>query len=341
MSRPRAGTLLLGIAVVVTGCAAPVDRDPTGPEATSAAPAALATSNTWTPKRSLSPWRQAMAAGTINGIIYVAGGQRSGGMALARVDAYNPATDTWSAAASMPGARAEPHGASMIGGKLYVTGGWNASGVSTRTLFVYDPGTNTWSRKADIPQPGCGGTQGVINGQLYVYTGCYATGAFGVFFRYDPGSNTWLRRAAPPTDHLQGAGGVINGKLYLVGGWKASSCEVNGEPAICDDLDNALHVYNPATNAWTRKAFIAVKRTGMSAAVLGGKLFVVGGDTEAGGYDTYVYDPGTNTWAQKAPLPKVTSNGVAAIAGGKLVYVGGAERQPAAPGPSKVYVYNP
>lgn len=314
--------------------------DPTGPEPTEGQSLA-ATSNAWTVKQSLSPWRQAMAAGTINGIVYVVGGLSRDLKSLARVDAYRVATDTWSQVATMPGARAKPNGASVINGRLYVTGGSNATGVATRTLFVYDPGANTWSRQADIPQGGCGGSQGVIGGRLYVYTGCYAEESEGVFFRYDPASNGWLRRAAPPTDHKGGAGGVINGKFYLVGGFKVLNCAVDDQPAICDDLDNALHVYDPATNSWTSKAFIPVKLVGMSAVALNGKLYVVAGETEFGSNDTQVYDPSSDTWSQKAPLPQETADGAAAMAGRKIVYVAGSTQTPPLPGPSKVYVYTP
>jgi N-acetylneuraminic acid mutarotase len=341
MSQHKHFVILFGLCTTLAACDTAAPTDPTEPVAEAAGADPQSVSNMWVVKQSLTPFRRAMAAGTINGILYVAGGLRADQRALARVDAYNVAANTWSMVASLPMARVEPHGATMIGGKLYVSGGRNANGMSTRTLFVYDPTANMWTRKADVPQTGCGGTQGVVNGQLYVYTGCYTEEKSGVMFRYDPATNTWLQRAAPPTAHKGGAGGVINGKFYLVGGWKTNPCAVNGEPTICDELDNALHVYDPMTNSWMAKAHIPVKREGISAVAMNGKLFVVGGVTEIGGYDTWVYDPGTNTWTRKAPLPRVLSDGAAAMAGGKLVYVGGGEQQPAAPGPSRVYVYNP
>ena len=341
MSRATTAAIALCLCSAVAGCER-ASTNPTGPEPTEAVSLAVAT-NTWTIKRSLSPWRRNMAAGTINGIVYVAGGIRLDSRALSRLDAYNVATNTWSQMASMPGERADPHGASMINGKLYVAGGRNANGVGVRSLFVYDPGTNTWSRKADIPQAGCsGGNQGVIAGQLYAYTGCFAELANGVFFRYDPATNTWLKRATPPIDHSGGAGGVINGKFYLVGGWKILHCMVDGQASACSQDDNTLHVYDPATNAWTSKALIPVKLHEASGVVLGGKLYVVGGETEFGSNETQVYDPASNTWSQKAPLPRETGDGAAAVAGGKIVYLSGVDdQQPVFPGPSKVYVSTP
>jgi N-acetylneuraminic acid mutarotase len=86
----------------------------------------LAAGNPWAAKRSLPRPNTGMAAGTINGIIYLVGGNSSQFTAIARVNAYNVATKTWSEVQSLPGGRAEPNGASVIKGKLYVTGGTEA-----------------------------------------------------------------------------------------------------------------------------------------------------------------------------------------------------------------------
>ncbi|HEY9016200.1 MAG TPA: kelch repeat-containing protein, partial [Gemmatimonadales bacterium] len=202
-----------------------------------------------------------MAAGTIIGTIYVVGGRARDGTALARVDAYRVATNSWSQVASLPSARANPNGASVINGKLYVTGGTNQNGGSTRTLFVYDTVTKRWSRKADVPRPSCDGEQGVIRGQLYVYTGCYASDNAGaVFFRYDPNTDSWLRRAAPPNDHKSGAAAVIDGRFHLATGFRPGCGTTR-----CDDLHSELDVYDPSTNTWKTKRPIPHKVYGATA----------------------------------------------------------------------------
>jgi N-acetylneuraminic acid mutarotase len=336
MSNTRNVALLVGLCLALAAC----DRTPAGdltePTAdgsdaavTTEGVSLLAAANTWTTKRSLSPARSAMAAAKINGIIYLVGGHRGDGTALARVDGYTIATNTWSQVRSLPAARVEPNGATMINGKLYVSGGRNSNGNLTRTLFVYDPGSNSWTRKADMPRGGgCGGAQGVISGKLYVYTGCYSS--TGVFFRYSPTTDTWATLPAPPTDHKTGAGGVINGKFYLAGGFTALGCTIGGVPAQCDDLDDALDVYDPATDSWTTKASMLTKRSGMAAAVMDGKLFVVGGSEEFTVAKLEVYDPGTNAWTMKAPLPTAESDGAATMAGSRIFFISG----------SRVYAYN-
>lgn len=183
-----------------------------------------------------------MAAGAINGIVYVVAGigidwTTNRARLLARVDAYNIATNTWFRVASMPGARSYPTVPRQINGKLYVSGGLNHDDRPTKTLFVYDPMTNSWAGKADMPQPGCAGVQGVINAKLYVYMfGCdrFAAEVVVRFYRYNPATDTWVTRALPPGQILSSSGGAIGGKFYIadtllepVDGDPVSACSGN------------------------------------------------------------------------------------------------------------------
>src|SRR5262249_28659903 len=73
----------------------------------------------------------------------------SGGVPLSSVEAFDPASGTWSAKAAMPTPRYEV-GAGVINGILYAVGGHNAS-TALNTVEAYDPTTNTWSTKASMP----------------------------------------------------------------------------------------------------------------------------------------------------------------------------------------------
>jgi N-acetylneuraminic acid mutarotase len=279
-----------------------------------------------------------MAAGALNGIIYVVGGiaidwSANRARLLARVDAYDIATNTWSRVASMPGAREYPNGVSAIEGKLYVSGGFNGQSKPTKTLFVYDPMTNSWTRKADMPRPGCFGVQGMIEGKLYVYVPhCdrFSDDVVVRFYRYNPSTDTWVNRALPPGQILHPAGGVIGGKFYLAG------------------EDSRLHVYDPASNTWQTKASMSQSLNMMKAAVVNGRLFMVGGTqpfAEWPSPELEVYNPATNSWAIKTPLPFGTVDGAAVGVAGKIYYIAGrtftpdgAERLPAV---SEVYAYTP
>jgi TolB-like protein len=78
-----------------------------------------------------------LAAGAIDGWLYVVGGYGSGGYKNT-LEVYNPATNTWETKSAMPTAR-EGLAAGVIDGRLYVVGGWN--GRSLNMLEVMAPAT--------------------------------------------------------------------------------------------------------------------------------------------------------------------------------------------------------
>ena len=318
---------------VLSACYDAASSGPSAPNAGATTDAVVALVNNWTTGSSLSPWRMGMAAGSVGGKIYVVGGRSRSSTALSRVDVYDVASNSWSSARPLPARRWIPNGASMINGKLYVSGGLDPDGTPTKTLFVYDPSTDRWTRKADLPQPSCGGAQGVISGRLYVYTGCYAKDFAGVFFRYDPSTNGWVKRPAPPVDHSSGAGGVVDGRFHLVAGF-APGCG-----GTCDALGRTHHVYEPGTNSWATRAPISTIRSGMAAAWLNGQFYVAGGSAEFELAAFEAYDPVANRWTTKASLPRATTAGAAATMGGKLFFVSGRDMQSAVTGPSRLYVY--
>ena len=98
--------------------------------------------DTWTTKTPMPTARHLHASAVVDGKIYIIGGGPEGGAdhagpdALSVVEAYDPATDTWTRKADMP----EPRGllsASAIGGKIYAIGG------KTTTKDPHPPGLPT------------------------------------------------------------------------------------------------------------------------------------------------------------------------------------------------------
>ena len=105
---------------------------------------------TWTTRASMPTARRFPAAGVVNGIIYVVGGDQAGDPSVsATVEAYDPATNTWSTKAPLPQGRSRL-ATGVMDGVLYVVGG-SGSGVFTTSLFAYDASTGTWSQKQFMP----------------------------------------------------------------------------------------------------------------------------------------------------------------------------------------------
>ena len=106
------------------------------------------TAATWTRKADMPTPRFGMATAVVNDKIYVVGGNatetaRLNSRALAAVEEYDPATDTWTRKRDLP----TPGGyltlsAPGVDGRLYLIGGGNPGAAR---VDIYDPVPDTWS----------------------------------------------------------------------------------------------------------------------------------------------------------------------------------------------------
>ena len=106
--------------------------------------------------------RAALSSSVVNGIIYAMGGA-TGNILLATMEAYNPATDSWTTKASVPNAFYFGSSAA-VNGTLYAIGG--IDGVIVANVWAYDPTSDAWSARAPMSAPRDGMSSGVLNGFL-------------------------------------------------------------------------------------------------------------------------------------------------------------------------------
>ncbi|MGH9935844.1 MAG: Kelch repeat-containing protein [Blastocatellia bacterium] len=108
----------------------------------------------------------------------------------------------------------------------------------------------------------------------------------------------------------------VGGKIYVLGGYPPSRVTVN-----------TAQVYDPATNDWSLAAPMPAAVNHSMPAVVNGKLYVIGGQSDSGNtsfVDTvFEYDPATGSWRARAPLPIARSSGAAAVVDGKIYVAGG------------------
>ncbi len=77
----------------------------------------------------------------------------------------------------------------------------------------------------------------------------------------------------------------------------------------------------PKTDTWRRRAPLPTTRSGIAAAVVGGLIFVFGGESRSGTFrENEAYDPVKNAWAPYAPMP-TARHGLAAVAAGDRIFV--------------------
>jgi N-acetylneuraminic acid mutarotase len=295
---------------------------------------------------------------TLNGLIYVIGGQDAlneteGNMTA--VEAYNPATDTWATEAPLPAGRGHIMNSTLVrNGQILVIGGETDGNPFRSDVLVYDPPSNTWTTLSNVVLP-----QG---------RKCPVAGLFGdllvVFGGQNPNpdpdgwettlSPSWSIGAPLPVSLGETASGVIGTKLYVVGQessttyvydlvagtWSTAAprpfvgdhhaAEVfNGELYLIGGLDNGspgqVQIYNPATNTWSLGAPMPWPGGSVSTALINGKVYAAGGiiNSTTTTNQAAVYDPVANTWTAIASMPVGVNHTAASTDGTNLYIFGG------------------
>jgi N-acetylneuraminic acid mutarotase len=113
------------------------------------------------------------AAGVLGGKFYLAGGLFATtdpiGNIGQNVEAYDPATDSWTTKAKAPSVRYQDAGA-VLNGRLYVVGG--GTGTEYQDLLdVYDPRTDSWLTLADMPTARGFLAAAALGGKVYAMGG--------------------------------------------------------------------------------------------------------------------------------------------------------------------------
>jgi len=184
-----------------------------------------------------------------------------------------------------------------------------ALGVVVLAVVPNAGAVGRWTRAETLPHPRSGHAAVVTGGSIYVFGGP-ATAAVD---RFD--GRRWARATGLPGGIVNAPAAVAIGRsVYVIGGFVAAS----NEPAT------AVRVYDTTARTWRQVAPLPSPRGGHAAAVLDGKIHVIGGGNAVSTIaDHSVYDPITNAWHAAAPLPRAEGSPAAVVFGGKLYAIGG------------------
>jgi N-acetylneuraminic acid mutarotase len=222
--------------------------------------------DTWVTKASMPTARTGLAVGVINGILYAVGGNAPVGVGgvhvLSTVEAYDPATNTWSTKAPMPTPR-DGLAVAVVNGILYAIGGdVSVFGAALNKVEAYDPVTNTWTTKTPLPIARAWISAGVLANKIYIAggrTGGNSGPQVSLVQVYDPVTNAWTN--APPMLSARWGMGVAaaNGMLYTVGNYTRAEA------------------FNPATNSWFISIPMPTGRDFLGLATVNNVLYAIGG----------------------------------------------------------------
>jgi N-acetylneuraminic acid mutarotase len=207
-----------------------------------------------------------------------------------------------------------------IGDKVYFVGGLTARGGVSAELEAYNPPTQRWTSKASMPTARATMAAVALEGQLYAMGGRKDNDILNVVECYNPGSNTWSQCPPMPTPRWRHMAAVLGGKIYVFGG-------IAGVGEARRVLD-VVEVYDPSTASWSSGKPMPAGRSGAAIAVLGSKIYLLGGKLMAGPdapatERVDIYDAASNSWARGTPLPERRVGGCAATVRETVYLLGG------------------
>eukprot|EP01051_Picozoa_sp_SAG22_P011423 SAG22_NODE_1097_length_5575_cov_2.150292_1_plen_361_part_00 len=242
-----------------------------------------------------------------------------------------------------------PAAAAAAAARLFVMGGSDPRKPPQGRVAVFSAagGTNgSWAPAKAMGSMRASGRAAALGGYLYHVGGSDLSDYpyLNSTLRYDPKADSWLKMADIPCEPAHPAfcpdslgddpagGGLadhavvgLGGFLYVVGG-------TNGTTSLRTTLR-----YDPKADSWKYMAPMSVGRCYVAAAVLGGKIYAVGGSATPAGpgggpgggpgalRTVEVYTPETDRWELLESLTKIgrATHAVAVAGDGRLYAIGG------------------
>jgi alpha-tubulin suppressor-like RCC1 family protein/N-acetylneuraminic acid mutarotase len=279
--------------------------------------------NSWSGKAAF-PQQMAWATHWVQDGKIVVGGGKTYSASLDQIYAYNSLENSWGQAGSLP-FQISYAGSVQSENTVYLISGSDGSS-QTNKVYAADitPPMDLYFRDANASgtvtlDKFAGAVVSKLDGNASALP---PIGAASAVDHHDqaPTDHTVLERTDRNATHVweekaplsvaravYGGVKVLNGKIYLVGGFDGTPKDI-------------AERYDPDTNQWETLTSMSVAREGLSAAVLNGKLYAIGGQNLS---SVEMYDPQTGQWSAGQALPTSVFVGSAIATSGKILLIGG------------------
>lgn len=218
------------------------------------------------------------------------------------------------------------------GGKLYWFGGRTASEPVGDGL-VYDPAASA-TPAPTAPLPGGlvlkGASAGAIGDSIYLAGGLTDDNAapHTATLAYDPAGAAWRTDTLPALNpsRTDMASSVVNGVWYVFGGATAQAVFAGGAIQAQLVATDVVSAFTPGdTPRWETKAAMPTPRFAAAAAVVDGRVWVIGGAGLMGRPSSAVevYDPAADSWTVQPPLRRARAFPAVGVLNGKIHVIGG------------------
>jgi N-acetylneuraminic acid mutarotase len=271
----------------------------------------------------------------------------------AQPDAASSSAPRWSRVADASLARQEIYPA-VLDGRIYVAGGILSDAPGFTAYFeAYDAAANQWHKLSPLPEGRHHIALAAAGGKIYGIGGFSGAipdwRAHATVFVYDPKLDRWAPGPALPQARAEGVVAAIGDNIYLIGGRMPTSADASHISQHADT--NRGEVLDVRSGQWKRIADAPTARNSAAAAVIGNKIYVVGGRqmvTQPNGSQRpvnvatlEVYDPANDRWETRSPMPLAQGGLAAASYKGRLYAFGGEQFVPERKVFAEAWVYDP
>ncbi len=244
-----------------------------------------------------------------------------GGVIARSSEIYDPATGSWTLAASLRHGHAGHTATLLRDGRVLVAGGSEvaASRALASSTELFDPAAGTWALAADLPQGRVGHQATLLaDGRVLVSGGTTVRPRIAALRRtdvFDPANGSWTRAGDMNTPRSGHSATLLpDGRVLVAGGI--------GNAAAASTAER----FDPATSGWSRTANPR-PRSFQTASLLPNGVVLIAGGIDARGAVTRTtarFDPAAGAWADAASLrtPRV-GHTMTVLADGRVLVAGG------------------
>jgi N-acetylneuraminic acid mutarotase len=277
----------------------------------------------WLERATLPQPRAGYIAGVVNGRYVIAGGsfwEKDQKIWTARVDIFDPRTNTWSEAASLPDPRSDS-ACVTVRGSLYVFGGQDHAIAKSDALVLKH---EEWRPlpEAALPESRLYASAVALGNSIYMVGGMSKVRDFkstrNTLWRWNTTSakRRWeILPSIPGPGLINTAVAAIHQKIYVFGG------AIEGGNDVLNS--NRAFEFDIETQRWTQLPDLPISRRCWSAVPLDDRVLLIGGYTGVYEKDVFEYDVLSHSLSAVSALPRGVCDAKFLRIGDSVVGAGG------------------